>query len=154
MSTEPIRRSIVVSATPENAFRLFTEGMGGWWPTERFSLASEREGVKVESVVFEPADGGWIYEVGSDGRRGDWGRVVAWDPPDRVLIDWKPNDRPWEQATELEISFEPDGSGTRVTLEHRAWERLGPDAAEGREGYATGWVSVFDERYGAAASAA
>lgn len=152
MTTEPIRRSITVARTPADAFDLFTARMASWWPLESHTRAETDTGEKTEDVVFEPRVGGRIYEVLSTGEEGLWGMVTAWEPPTRVVFDWKPNDedRPY---TEVEVTFSATGDGrTRVDLEHRRWELLGAElAAEERAGYEPGWAYVFDERFGAAA---
>jgi uncharacterized protein YndB with AHSA1/START domain len=149
---EPIRRSVRVDRTQEDAFRLFTEDIGDWWPTELFSRSADGEfgnGVKLERVVFEPKQGGRIYEVTSDGREPSWAEVLVYEPPNRIVLAWKPNDsdRP---PTEVEVRFEADAGGTRVDLEHRGWERLGDLAAKARKGYSDGWRTPL-ERFVAAA---
>jgi uncharacterized protein YndB with AHSA1/START domain len=153
---EPIRRSITVARPPEHAFRVFTEGLTTWWPSDRFSRAADGEfgdGVKVERLVFEGRVGGRVYEVTSDGREASWAEVLVFDPPSRVVLAWKPNatDQP---PTEVEVTFTREGDATRVDLEHRGWERLGDVATQGREQYAQGWPLVFDGAYGEAAGAA
>jgi uncharacterized protein YndB with AHSA1/START domain len=149
---EPIRRNVRVDRTQEDAFQLFTEHIGDWWPTEKFSRTADgefAEGVKLERVVFESRQGGRVYEVTSDGREASWAEVLVYEPPHRIVLAWKPNDtdRP---PTEVEVRFEPDGSGTRVDLEHRGWERLGDLAAQARQGYSDGWRTPL-ERFVAAA---
>ncbi|HUL85118.1 MAG TPA: SRPBCC domain-containing protein [Actinomycetota bacterium] len=148
MSTEPIVRSITVSASPEDAFRIFTAEMTSWWPLQTHTRGDEE--IKSERVVVQERVGGRIYEVLSDGSEGDWGTVTAWEPGERLVLDWKPNDedRPY---TEVEVTFGATDGGTTVTLEHRRWELLGPLADDARTEYASGWPVVFDERFGAAA---
>jgi uncharacterized protein YndB with AHSA1/START domain len=147
---EPIRRTITVTKPPAEAFRVFTAEIGSWWPLERFARAEE--GQKTERVVFDERRGGRIYEVFSDGTEGDWGVVTSWEPPHRVAIDWKPNDED-RSPTQVEVTFEAlEAGGTLVTLVHRGWEVLGLElGSRGRESYANGWPTVFDERFGAAA---
>jgi uncharacterized protein YndB with AHSA1/START domain len=151
---EPIRKRVRVDRTQQDAFELFTEHIGEWWPTETFSRTADEQygdGVKVERVVFEPRIGGRLYEVTSEGVEGVWAEVVAYEPPTRILLAWKPNDRP-EPPTEVEVRFEPEGDGTIVTLEHRGWDKLGARAAEAREGHDGGWQLPL-ERFVAAAAA-
>ncbi len=151
----PVMRTVTVRCSVERAFRVFTEEIGSWWPFDVHSRAvydRDGEGVKAETAVIEGRAGGRVYEVMSDGTEGSWGEVLVWEPPHRLVLAWKPNARPPEQATELEIRFAADGSDTRVDLEHRSWERLGPDAMESREDYANGWPLVFDQLYAAAAN--
>ena len=155
MTTEPIRRSVTVSRTPADAFTLFTTRMAEWWPLETHTRADHDAGEKTEDVVFEPREGGLIYEVLSTGEHGEWGRVSVWEPPARVVFDWNPNahDRPY---TEVEVTFTGlDDGRTRVDLEHRKWELLGPElGAQERAGYEPGWAYVFGECFGRAAGAA
>ena len=151
---EPIRASVTVDCAQERAFRFFTERMDTWWPLDVHSIAvDDRDGtVKAEAVVVEGREGGRIYEVMSDGAEGSWGTILAWEPPSRVVIAWKPNtsDNP---PTELEITFVPRGERTRVDLEHRGWERLGELAEAARGGYGEGWMGTL-ERYASAAGTA
>jgi uncharacterized protein YndB with AHSA1/START domain len=147
-----VRKSVRVQIAVEQAFRLFTEHIDRWWPVEVFSRASDEQygdGVKVERVVFEPLAGGRLYEVTSEGVEGVWANVLEYEPPSRIVLAWKPNDRP-EPPTEVEIRFEPDGTGTLVSLEHRGWDKLGERAAEAREGHDGGWQLPL-ERFVAAA---
>jgi uncharacterized protein YndB with AHSA1/START domain len=149
---EPIRRSILVRCSVEQAFRVFTEKISSWWPLDTHSRAVDegRAGVSAVGVEVEPWAGGRILERLSSGERPSWGEIMVWEPPARLVIAWKPNKRP-QPPTELELSFRPEGGGTRVVLEHRAWERLGKDAEKARAGYIEGWPKLFDGRYGEAA---
>ncbi|MEX2457867.1 MAG: metalloregulator ArsR/SmtB family transcription factor [Actinomycetota bacterium] len=140
---EPVRRSVTVAAAPERAFAVFTERFGEWWPLELHSIAVDdpepgREGGSPVSAVIEPGEGGRVFERLADGTELGWGHVAAWEPPHRLVLSWNPSrtDRP---HTEVEITFTVEGTGTRVDLEHRGWERLGPRGADVREGYASGW---------------
>lgn len=147
---EPIHATVNVRRTPEEAFRVFTREMGSWWPLQAFSMAEDTEGrVKAESVVFEEREGGRVFEVMSDGTEGTWATILAWDPPRRLVLAWKPNltDNP---PTELEVTFTADDGGTRVDLEHRGWERLGAMAEEARSGYGDNWNGVLALFVGAA----
>jgi uncharacterized protein YndB with AHSA1/START domain len=153
MSVEPIKRSITVQRDLEQAFRIFTEEMGSWWPVENYSRATsdfEGEDVKVEGVEFQGREGGQVLEHLSNGRTLPWGDVLAWDPPRRFVLAWHPtfSDRP---PTEVEVRFTPQGTGTLVELEHRGWERLAPDVeAVLRGNYAAGWITTL-ERFRAVA---
>lgn len=149
MSTEttvpPIVRTVTVSRPVEEAFRIFTEEFGSWWPLEAYSRAyAERgdEDVKAETVVIEGRIGGRIYEVMSDGTEASWGEVLVWEPPHHVVLSWKPHPRP-TPPTEVEVTFTAQNTRTRVDVEHRAWERLGDVAVQAREEYAEGWPRVL-----------
>jgi uncharacterized protein YndB with AHSA1/START domain len=139
--TDPVRKSVRVACDVEKAFRVFVEDIDRWWPVERLSRTADEQyapGVTLERVVFEPRAGGRVYEVTSEGDHGSWAEVVSFEPPRRLVLAWKPNDRD-EPPTEVDIRFEPDGDGTLVLLEHRGWERLGERAVEARQGHAEGW---------------
>lgn len=122
----PVRKSIVVKAPPERAFAVFTAGMGRWWRKEHHLGASP-----LKDVVLEPREGGRWYEVNEDESTCEWGRVLAWEPPRRVLLAWQ-IDAGWQYdpafVTELEIHFTPEPGGTRVDLEHRNLDRYGDKA--------------------------
>jgi uncharacterized protein YndB with AHSA1/START domain len=127
-----VRTSITVEASPERAFTLFTEGIGTWWPPEHHILQAE-----LAEMVFEPYEGGHVYDRGVDGSECRWARVLAYEPPNRVVISWDIN-LEWqietdpEKASEVEVRFSAERPGrTLVELEHRnidrhgdGWERM------------------------------
>jgi hypothetical protein len=147
VAVEPIRKTIVVRRTPEEAFAVFTERFGSWWPFTQFSIHQ----ADTARCAFEAKPGGAIYEVSKDGERATWGSVRAWNPPQGFVLAWHPGSPP-ERATEVELSFEPVPEGTRVTLEHRDWVKLGDNAANARSNYDSGWVVVFEQRFAEACS--
>ena len=138
---QPVRRAVTVERPVEDAFRVFTEGLGAWWPVATHSIAKDA----VETVVMESCAGGRLYERTADGAENDWGRMLVWEPPRRVAFEWHITGTP----TEVEVRFTAEGDRTRVDLEHRGFERL-EDGAERRQSYNDGWVTVLD-RYAAAA---
>jgi uncharacterized protein YndB with AHSA1/START domain len=140
MSTQTdltVRKSVSVGIPPAEAFALFTERKTEWWPYESHSASGE----KPAEVVYEPRVGGRVYDRLNDGRENQWGTVLAWEPPHRVAIEWKVN--PANPTTELEVRFTAEGSGTRVDLEHRGWERYGEEAHESFSSYNSGWDLVL-----------
>jgi uncharacterized protein YndB with AHSA1/START domain len=142
---EPITRTVTVQGPLERAFRVFTEQMGTWWPLETHSIAVDQGlNQRAETLRVEARQGGRIEEVLEDGSARSWGGVDVWEPPDRVVFRWKPNDLP-TPPTEVEVRFTAEGDGTRVVLEHRGWERLGEVAGEIRPLYASegGWTMVL-----------
>ena len=143
-----MRKTLEVATPPERAFALFTEGIAEWWPVRTHSVAEER----AETAVFEAGVGGRIYERTLDGEEHVWGTVTAWEPAERVVFTWHPGREP-DTAQDVEVRFEPSGSGTRVELVHTGWDRLGDRAAAQFEGYDAGWDFVIGERFGTAAGA-
>jgi uncharacterized protein YndB with AHSA1/START domain len=152
---EPITRTVIVPAPIERAFEVFTEGMAMWWPLETHSISVD-QGLdqKAQTLRVEGRQGGRIEEVLEDGSKRDWAGIEVWEPPGRVVYAWKPNDLP-TPPTEVEVWFTPEGDATRVDLEHRGWEGLGPPADEIRPLYdsESGWTMVLG-RYAEAASSA
>lgn len=137
---EPVRKSVTVRQTLDAAFRLFTNDIASWWPVERFSVSQAR----TRDVVLEPMPGGRVYELRDDGETFDWGKVLVWDPPGRLVLSWHPGDEP-DVAQEVEVRFTAMHDSTRVDLEHRSWEQLGADAAKMRDKYDGGWAYVLDQ---------
>ncbi len=132
------RTSVRVAAPPDVAFEVFTTGIGRWWPLHAgFAYAGER----AQEIFLEPRTGGRFYERLVDGDELQVGTVIACDPPRRILFSWRAPD--WDAATEVEVTFTAEGGATRVDLEHRGFERLGPAGeARGRE-FGGGWVTVL-----------
>ena len=149
---EPVRREVTVAASVEETFRLFTVDMAAWWPLETHSMAADREdGTSVARLVFEARQGGRLYEIADDGTEGTWGRVLTWEPPNRLVLAWKPNLRD-EPETEVEVTFAAIETGTRVSLEHRGWELLGERAEAAAAGYRSGWAYILGDRFALAAA--
>lgn len=123
---DALRASVTVRAPAERAFAAFTEGMSDWWIRE-FTWSGP---AALAAIGMEPRVGGACYEIGPHGFRCDWGRVLAWDPPDRVVFTWQidPSRAPQPdpaKASEVEVRFQADGPSTRVDLEHRHFARHG-----------------------------
>ena len=126
----PVRRSIFVKTSPEHAFKVFTAGFDRWWPRTHSVGASPQK-----AALMEPRAGGRWYEVGEDGSQTQWGTVMIWEPPHRLVLVWSV-DADWkydpELHTEVEVRFTPEGDGVRVDLEHRNLEAFGQRAEEVR----------------------
>jgi uncharacterized protein YndB with AHSA1/START domain len=132
-----VEQSVHVPLTPGDAFRLFTDGIGEWWPLEEgFSYGGDR----AHKIFLEPVEGGRFYECFVDGDELQVGTVVVCAPPDRVVFTWRSPD--WQAETEVEVRFLADPSGTNVELAHRGWERLGADAETCARTWANGWPRV------------
>jgi uncharacterized protein YndB with AHSA1/START domain len=121
-----VQTSIVVKAPAERAFTIFTEQMGSWWPPDMHILEAP-----LAEMVFETREGGRIYDVATDGSECQWSRVLAYEPPTRVVISWDINlqwqiETDHDRTSEVEIRFTPEGEDrTRVDLEHRNLDRHG-----------------------------
>ena len=151
----PVRQQIVVNASIERAFRVFTEQMDRIKPREHNMLA-----VDIAETVFEPRVGGRIYDRGTDGSECEWASVLAYEPPDRIVFSWNIHPR-WqvepdpERRSEVEVRFIAEAPDrTRVELEHRHLERHGNGWEGVRDGVASpdGWP-LYLQRYGELANA-
>lgn len=130
-----VRHEVTVDAPLERAFRVFTERFGDFKPREHNLLR-----VPIAATVFEPHVGGHIYDRGVDGSECRWARIVAYEPPDRVVFTWDIGPT-WqvepdlERTSEVEVRFVGETvERTRVVLEHRHLDRHG----DGWESVATG----------------
>ncbi len=156
MTTHPqdtsVRTEIVVNVRAERAFRLFTESFDRIKPREHNML-----GVDIAESVFEPRAGGRVYDRGVDGSECQWGRVLAYEPPTRIVFTWEISPM-WQiesdpaKRSEVEVRFVEDAPDrTRVELEHRHLDRHG-DGWDGlRAGVAAdeGWP-LYLQRFAAA----
>ncbi|MGD8406060.1 MAG: SRPBCC domain-containing protein [Anaerolineales bacterium] len=135
---EPVEKQIKVGLNQEAAFRLFTEGIDKWWPLANHSVGEE----KAKTCVFEGCVEGRIYEVMKDGNQAEWGKVIAWEPFEKVTFTWYPGRTP-DTAQEVTVTFREIPGGTQVNLLHTSWEILGEKAQTGRVGYDFGWDFVL-----------
>jgi uncharacterized protein YndB with AHSA1/START domain len=136
----PVIKSIFVDLPVDAAFTLFTAGFDSWWPLLTHSTGEE----DAIECVLESRAGGRIYEVLKDGRQVDWGMVLDWDAPRKLAFSWHPGRMP-ETAQRVELTFQPEGGGTRVELVHSGWERLGDQAQARHEEYDQGWDFVLGQ---------
>jgi uncharacterized protein YndB with AHSA1/START domain len=149
---DSVHKSITVEAPIERAFTVFTDQIGSWWPPDHHILDAP-----LAEMVFEPREGGRIYDRGTDGSECQWSRVLAYEPPTRVVFSWD-IDLHWQietdpdRASEIEIRFIPEGEArTRVELEHRNLDRHGDGWEKMRDAVASpgGWgrgLGAFAER--------
>lgn len=137
--------SMEVAAPVERAFHVFTAEMASWWNPEHHLIAAP-----LQEMVVEPRVGGAIYDLGTDGSRCQWARVLAYEPPTRFVFSWDINLQ-WQVETdparcsEVEVTFAPSGdSRTSVTLEHKHLDRHGDgwQAMGAAVGSANGWPDL------------
>ncbi len=141
-----VTTSVVVDVPQARAFSVFTDEIGTWWDPDHHLLP---EGAELKAMVFEPRAGGHVIDVLSDGRESRWSRVLAYDPPDRVVFSWDISVK-WEietdheRSSEVEVRFIPEGPDrTRVELEHRNLDRHGDGWEQMRDAVGSdgGWPS-------------
>jgi uncharacterized protein YndB with AHSA1/START domain len=129
-----VRRETIVNVPIDKAFAVFTDRFGDFKPPEHNLLR-----VPIAETVFEPGVGGHIVDRGTDGSECRWARILAYDPPHRVVFSWDIGPT-WQiesdpdRASEVEVIFTAESPDrTRIELEHRHLDRHGP-----------GWESVRD----------
>ena len=138
----PVRKSIRVKANQAHAFDVFTAGLERWWPRTH-TIGNP----PMKMAVMEPRLGGRWYEKGEDGSECEWGRVVAWEPPARLVLSWTINGKfqaDESVESEVEVRFIPESPNrTRVELEHRI---AAADAEALREAVDSprGWGSLLE----------
>lgn len=139
---DAVRVTIEVEAPIARAFAVFTEGCDTWWPRGHHLSPSG-----LDAVVLEEGEGGRWFERGVDGSECDWGRVLVWEPPHRLVLSWQ-LDPDWnagvpdERASRVDVRFAAlDEGRTRVDLVHEGlanhgdgWERI-RDGVAGQEGW-------------------
>jgi uncharacterized protein YndB with AHSA1/START domain len=136
---EPLELRFTVSCSVEHAFAVWATETTRWWPHEH-----SMSGDPALTVTFEPRSGGRIFERTPDGIEHDWGEVLAWEPPHRLIYLWHLSFER-RDATEVEVTFAEGDEGTVVTIQHRGWERLGADAVDRRERNRQGWTGVIPD---------
>jgi uncharacterized protein YndB with AHSA1/START domain len=144
-SVEPIRKNLVVKASQERCFRIFTAGIDKWWPRDHHIGKSP-----LKEFLMEPRVGGRWYSVCEDGTEIDVGRVLAWEPSSRLVLSWQITAK-WQFdpdfVTEVELRFVSEGPRTtRVELEHRKLEAYGADAEAMHETFSAddAWVRTLE----------
>jgi uncharacterized protein YndB with AHSA1/START domain len=147
MTIPAVKQTVTVNAPVEKAFKVYTEGFNSWWPPQHhIGTAAMAE------AVLEARPGGRWYERGVDGSECEWGQVLAYEPPTRLLLSWQINgtwkyDPDLAHASEVEVIFTDLGDGrTRVDLEHRAFERHGATASSVQDavGGDGGWPMIME----------
>jgi uncharacterized protein YndB with AHSA1/START domain len=148
-----VRKSITVDVPQARAFEVFTSGFASWWPLDSHQIAEKQ----AETAIIEPRAGGRWYERAADGSECEWGTVIAFDPPERVVLGWQlDGDFKYDPdlLTEVEVRFIAEGvSRTRVELEHRDLDRFGDrrDAVTKAFNAPEGWGGLL-ERFARAAA--
>ena len=139
----PVRKTLTVAASPARAFEVFTAGFDRWWPRSH-SIGDS----PLKAAVIEPRKGGRWFGLLENGTEAEWGDVLAWEPPRRLVLAWRIGAN-WQYdpqlLTEVEVIFTPEGEGTRVDFEHRHLERMGEGAEAVRASFDSegGWTGLL-----------
>lgn len=141
-----VRKTVVVNVPQANAFTVFTERLGDWWPLQSHHIGAQA----AQTAVIEPRPGGRWFERANDGSECDWGRVLVWEPPHRIVLSWEIS-ADWKHdpslKTEVEVRFVAEGTNrTRVELEHRGLDAYGARRDEMRGIFDSdrGWKGLLD----------
>jgi uncharacterized protein YndB with AHSA1/START domain len=141
-----VRKALTVDVPVEHAFDVFTRRMDAWWPRTHHIGGSP-----MKEAVLEPFDGGRWYERGDDGSECEWGRVLVWERPSRLVLAWQTNGA-WQHdpdpahASEVDVRFVAESpQRTRVELEHRHLDRhtVGGEALRIAVDSPGGWTAIL-----------
>ncbi|HTU13484.1 MAG TPA: SRPBCC family protein [Allosphingosinicella sp.] len=139
ITAAPIRKTLRVKANRQKAFDTFV-AMGGWWLKSHSLVEGQKD------VIIEPRAGGRWYEIAADGSEQSWGRVIAYEAPERLHLIWALT-ADWRYdpdfETNVEVRFAEDGDHTIVTFEHRDLDRFGDRAEDTRNGMDAGWGELL-----------
>ena len=122
--TSKVYVSLRVPADPMRTFEVFTREISLWWqPSGLFQIGRDGDG----QLAFDPGPGGRLYTRFADGAEFEIGRVSVWEPGRRLAFSWRQMSFDPDQSTQVEVTFEPVGEETRVSVEHRAWDSIPQD---------------------------
>ncbi|MBO9714041.1 SRPBCC family protein [Sphingomonas sp.] len=141
MTIAPVVRSVEVKVPPARAFELFAGHMSRWWH-EGHHIAP----TPFQDIVVEPREGGRWFERDAEGNECEWGKVLEWDPPRRLVLGWQLGaDFKYDPdfLNEVELAFTPAGSGTLVTLTHHNLQRFGDAADKLAPSLGEGWAMLL-----------
>ena len=118
--TSKVYVALRVKATPQRAFAAFVDEIGAWWRPNILFQTTPRPGV----LSFEPGPKGRLIETRVGGKVFEIGRITAWEPPARLAFSWRQASFPPDLHTEVEVCFDAVGEETRVSIEHRGFDRV------------------------------
>jgi len=136
---EPVKVSVVLEVSPDEAFAAFVEQINDWWPVDSHSICGG-------TVRMEPGVDGKIIETGADGATHQWGHVTAWNAPQHLEFSWYVGGAPVPTSVRVDFAAKDEGR-TEVTLVHSGWDALGEDGVAKRENYQQGWQNILGVRY-------
>ncbi len=147
-----VQKTLLLNVPQKRAFEVFTEQHGSWWPLTTHHIGAS----PAQTAIIEPRVGGRWFERAANGVETDWGRVLVWEPPQRIVLSWDIG-TDWKYdaklGTEVEVRFVPEGpETTRVELEHRHLERYGAQAKTMQTVFSSenGWPGILRSFTGAA----
>ncbi len=142
---EPVLASAQIGAPLAHVFDVFTRELGSWWPRD-YTFSGDR----LAAAGIDHLRGGSWFEVDAAGDRVEWGEVLSWEPPERIVLSWRVGlDRTQtdpSEASEVEFTFRSLAPAlTEVSVEHRRFGRHGAGADSMREGMASdqGWSRIL-----------
>ena len=129
--TSRVYVALRVKASPARAFAAFVGEIGQWWrPNGLFQTTPRAPG----RLAFEAGEGGRLTETLANGKVFEIGRIRAWEPPSRLVFSYRQANFPVDLETEVEVTFEASGEETRVSVEHRGFDRV-PAGSAARHGF-------------------
>jgi len=144
---DPLVVEFSVACSADHAFAVWADKTSMWWPHDH-SVSGDPD----LTVTFEPRAGGRIFERTSQGTEHDWGEVLVWEPPAKLVYLWHIG-RDRGAATEVEVNFSEEGPGTTISILHRGWERLGDEGPDLRNRNRQGWSGLVPHYQRACAQA-
>ena len=141
------KRTMLVNVPIERAFKVFTEKMGAWWPASHHV-----GGTPFKDILMDRRTGGRWYEINAEGQECIWGSVLAWEPPNRVVLSWhlQPDwsvNMDMARSSEVSMEFVSEGpEKTRLEFEHRHLERHGAgwEKMRAEVGSDGGWPMILE----------
>lgn len=141
---DPVIRSISLRTTVEEAFETWWKKIHLWWPVKRISVSQQA----TSQVIMEGKVGGRLFERTENGTEHDWGRIIRWEPPTRLVYQWFLDADP-NRATEVEVRFiEQEDGTTTVRVDHGKWENAAEDLAEMQRSCVAapeGWSGIIED---------
>jgi activator of HSP90 ATPase len=132
-TADRVKVTTFVEVEPARAFEVFTTEVDLWWRRGPKYRTSDRQG----TLRFEPGAGGRLVEAFEDGEVFEIGRVLAWEPAAKLVLEWRARNFARDERTEVEVRFQAARGGTQVTIEHSGWAAIREDHPA-RHGYAGG----------------
>lgn len=147
--SRPIRKSVEVPLSPDEAFTLFTEKMDTWWPLADKGVSVSRGLPPSKRLRVEPREGGQVVEELANGEDAPWGTILTWEPGRRFRMTWQPG-KAADMPTEVEVTFAVAGNGCRVDLTHGGFDAYA-GVAEVKAMYSDGWEVLVGTLFARAA---